>query len=220
MPISTYKSIKCIRPRDSSTDFLDHIGYIFKENYILINPDDESHLQAIKILEQLERPSLIVFLGHGTSSSLHSAKSDTYEQKNFITKDHNHLFANHNVLFLACRSEQFISKLHGYRSIVGFGNIISSREELWNELEYTGQYRELEDEEISIFNGSYVDAIKKCLELLFSEKIKFQQLSTYICFFLNKEINKILRNKSLKNKIELSKLLFELRNEIKQLNEN
>ncbi|QQT24501.1 hypothetical protein [Sphingobacterium spiritivorum] len=218
MPISSYKAIKCIRPKDSSTDFLDPIGHIFGENYILIEPADSYHDGTLDLLKQLEKTSLIVFLGHGTSSSLHSARSEGYEQKDFITKEHNQYFANHNVLFLACRSSDFILKLNGYRSIIGFGNIISSRAEISQEAEYTGKFRQLEDEEISLFNESYVFAIKNALDLLFAGKLQFRQLSKYISFFLNKAINKVLRDKSLKNRIELSRLLFELRNDMKQLN--
>jgi len=217
MPSSSYKSFFCIRPKDNTTDFLDPIGTLFGENYFVIADNEESHLKVLSILEGLSPTSLIIFLGHGTSSSLHSAKSETFATRDFITKDHNSFFANHNVIFLACRSEQFISKLNGYRNIVGFGNIISSRPEISDEAEITGQFRQLEDEEIDIFNQSYVYAIRETLGLLLSETIIFSQVSNYISFFINKCLNKVLRDHSLKNRVELATLLFEFRNEMKYL---
>src|SRR5690606_29161148 len=124
-----------------------------------------------------QQTSLIVFLGHGDSVSLHSGTSELYEQKKFITKSENYLFEKHNAIFLSCRSDQFISKLTGYRNIIGFGNIISSREEIAQEAEFTGSFRELENSDIENFNQSYVYAIKSTLELLLAGKIRFSQVS-------------------------------------------
>src|SRR5690554_1278344 len=102
MPIKSYKSIKCIRPKDSTTDFLDPIGNLFRKDYIVIGDNDQEHMSIISLLSKLEPTSLIIFLGHGTSTSLYSASSRSYKQQNFITKDHNYLFNKHNTLFLAC----------------------------------------------------------------------------------------------------------------------
>jgi|GEM_PF-694345 len=217
MPISNYKSIICLRPRDKTTDFLDSIGHLFGESYFVIEDNDYAHISTTSKLETLQQPSLIVFLGHGDSSSLHSASSDRYRQKNFITKEHSYLFSKHNALLLACRSDQFISKISGYQNIIGFGNIISSREEVAQEAEYTGEFRKIDDKDIEEFNQSYVCAIKNTLELLLSGKVKFSQVAGYISFFINKRINLILKNKSYDNRKEVARLLFEFRNEIKHL---
>lgn len=217
MPISSYKSILCIRPKDNTTNFLDPIGSLFGDNYLIIDDNEESHHDVISVLKNLVSTSLIIFLGHGTSFSLHSAKSESFEQRDFITKDHNLFFTNHNVIFLSCRSEQFIRTLNGYRNIIGFGNIISSRHEITHDAEISGRFRQLEEEEIDRFNQSYVYAIRSTLDLLFSGKIIFSQVANYISFFINKCINKVLRDHILKNRIELATLLFEFRNDLTYL---
>jgi len=217
MPSSIYKSFLCLRPKDNTTDFLNPIGHLFGENYLVIDDNEESHHEALSRLESLKPTSLIIFLGHGTSFSLHSAKSAVFEQRDFITKDHNSVFASHNVILLACRSEQLISKLSGYRNMIGFGNIISSRHEIAHDAEITGKFRQLEDQEIDTFNQSYVYAVSSTLDLLFAGKIIFSQVSNYISFFINKCINKVLRDHTLRNRIELATLLFEFRNDMKYL---
>lgn len=217
MPSSSYKSLLCLRPKDDTTSFLAPIGNLFGENCFVVDDNEDSHNAALSKLKELQPTSLVIFLGHGTSFSLYSAKSATFEQRDFITKDHNSSFAGHNVIFLACRSEQLISKLNGYQNIIGFGNIISSRHEIAHDAEITGKFRELKDEDIERFNESYVHAISSTLELLFSGKIVFSQVSNYISFFINKCINKVLRDHNLKNRIELSTLLFEFRNDMKYL---
>jgi hypothetical protein len=217
MPSSSYKSVLCLRPQDDTTNFLAPIGYLFGENYIIIDDNEGSHNEALQKLTELQPTSLVIFLGHGTSFSLYSAKSATFEQRNFITKDHNSSFVGHNVILLACRSEQLILKLNGYNNIIGFGNIISSRHEITHDAELTGHFRKLEDEEIEIFNASYVHAVSSALELLLSDKIVFSQVSNYISFFINKCINQVLRNHNLQNRLELSTLLFEFRNDMKYL---
>lgn len=217
MPISTYKSLLCIRPKNITTDFLDPIGNIFGHQYFIIDDNDEAHAKALSTIEALKDTSLIVFLGHGCSTSLYSANTENYLQKNFIDSSHSKLFYKHNVLFLACRSEQFISRISDFKNIIGFGNIISSREEIVAEADATGVFRELEDYEIEMFNNFYVTAVKKTFELLLSEKIQFKQVASYISFFINKSIQSVLKDKTLKNRIELAQLLFEFRNEIKYL---
>ncbi|MFC0316945.1 hypothetical protein [Olivibacter oleidegradans] len=217
MAINAQNSLLCIRPKDLTTDFLDPIGDIFGDKYIIVDDNDEAHASALSRLQQLHPASIIIFLGHGSSTCLHSAKTESYKQRDFITKDNNDIFVNNNVLLLTCRSEQLISRFNGYKDIIGFGNIISSREEISQEAEETGKFRTLEDNEIETFNKSFVYAIRTSFELLLSEKIAFSQIPQYISFFINKCINNILRDQSFKNRIELARLLFEFRNEMKHL---
>ena len=42
----------------------------------------------------------------------------------------NHYLEGHDVVLLSCRSNEFIKKIHTASSLIGFGNIISSIQEL------------------------------------------------------------------------------------------
>lgn len=212
-----YTNILCIHPKDDTTNFLNPLGKIFGDNYRIIEDNDKSHTDILQLIESFTKKSLIVFLGHGRTHGLSSSSTENFPSKVFIdiTKANN-LFKKHDVLLLACRSSEFIGKIALiYNTIIGFGNIISSLEEASNEAQYeTGIYRDLEQIDIDYFNKSYTDAISKSFILALKGKIKFNQLPSYISYFLNKSINLILRQSNKKNRIDVAKLLFEFRNEM------
>lgn len=214
---SSYSNIICIHPKDMTTDFLSPIGEIFKSNYQIVEDNDESHAKVLLLIESYSEKSLIVFLGHGHTFGLSGSSTENFPSKVFIDKiKANKLFVNHDVLLLSCKSSEFIGNINSaYNSIIGFGNILSSLGEVSNEAEYeTGLYRNLQQEDIDYFNKSYIDAISKSFILVFQNKIKFNQIPSYISCFLNKSINFILRQKDKENRIEVAKLLFEFRNEM------
>lgn len=210
-----YNQIICIHPKDFSTDFLKPIGELFEGNYYIIEDNEESHLHILLQIKELIGKCLIVFLGHGSSSGLTSASGNLYSKRTFVDKIiANDIFISHDIFLLCCNSSDFIKQLHTYNSIIGFGNILSSKEEVTIEAEYTGIFRDLTDDDISRYNESYVYAIKATFSLLLKRKITFKQLKDYIEYFINKEIGKILLDKEKSNRLEVSKLYFELRNEM------
>ena len=214
---NTYSNIICLHPKDKSTDFLKYLGEIFGSNYRIIEDNKESHKEILLLIESFTAKSLVVFLGHGHSHSLSSANTENFQSQIFIDAlNANKLFKNHDVLLLACRSSEFIGKINLINSsLIGFGNILSSTDEVALEAEYeTGIYRNLEQEDINFFNETYVDAISKTFILLFNNKIKFNQMPRFISYFLNKSINIILRETNKKNRVDVAKLLFEFRNEM------
>ncbi len=99
--------------------------------------------------------------------------------------------------------------------MIGFGNILSSMEELSIEAENaTGIYRNLNEKDFENFNSSYINAIICSINLFLSNKINFEQIYQYIEFFINKDILSVLKNKEKDNRLEVSKLLFEFKNEM------
>ncbi|MDI6047026.1 hypothetical protein [Flavobacterium yafengii] len=214
---SDYSNIICIHPKDNTTDFLKPLGEIFHVNYLIVEDNEEAHAEILLLIESFTEKSLVVFLGHGHTYGLASSNTESFTTQVFIdiTKA-NKLFTNHDVLLLACRSSEFIGNINSvYNSIVGFGNILSSLDEVSNEALYeTGFYRNLEQLDIDYFNKSYIDAISKSFMLVFENKIKFNQISSYISYFLNKSINLILRQMNKENRVEVARLLFEFRNEM------
>lgn len=214
---NVYSNIICIHPKDKTTDFLKPLGEIFESNYKVIEDNDKSHTDILQLIESFTKKSLIVFLGHGHTHGLSSSSTENFPSKVFIDITiANNLFKKHDVLLLACRSSEFIGKIDlAYNTIIGFGNILSSLEEVSNEAEYeTGIYRNLEQINIDYFNKSYTEAILKSFILVFKGKIKFNQLPSYISYFLNKSINLILKQSNKENSVEVAKLLFEFRNEM------
>ena len=205
-----------IHALDETTSFLSIFAKHFKENFFTINPNKESVEDSIKYLEEIPSKSIIIFLGHGHSSGLYTPQSDGFQKEIFINSEiANHIFKNHEVLLLSCNSNQFITKVTGFKSIIGFGNILSSKEELQIEAEHeTGIYRNLSIHDIEYFNDSYCGAIINALKSLNSGIYKFTDIPKIIEFSINQKINETLLNKDIENRKEIAKLLFEFRNEM------
>lgn len=213
---SGYKNIVLIHSIDDSTAFLNCFKELAPDGYLLVEPNDESIHNVIEKVKSIQPLSLIIFLGHGHSFGLSSPKSETYKERIIINAViGNNIFNKHDVLLLSCKSAEFIKHLNTYNSIIGFGNIISSLKEVTDEADYvTGKFRDLSADDIDYFNQSYVKAIMTSLTLLINMKITFGGLPQWISYFINKEINLVLRQRDKHNRIEIATLLFEFRNEM------
>ena len=170
----------------------------------------------IELMKVTPDNSTLVFLGHGHSSGLYSPESNNFAKKIIIdVKLGDEIFKNKDIILLSCNSNQYIRKIKKFNKIIGFGNILSSMTEVSIEAEYsTGNYRNINDVDIDFFNRTYTEAIIHVLKELMEDKITFEDIPKSIEFYINIEINKTLLNKSLKNRIEISQLLFEFRNEM------
>lgn len=210
-----YKKICIVHALDDSTEFLSSIGNLVPEEYIIAEPEDEAIKELLDYLKLLEQTSLIIFLGHGHSSGLYCSHAHIAGRRTMVNGTvGNNIFKNHDVLLLSCKSSEFIQQLTTCRSIIGFGNILSSLEEVENEERNVGKSRVLSEADISSFNHYYVDAIIKSLDLLIKNKINFKSLPKWISYFINKSINIVLREKEKDNRKDVARLLFDFRNEI------
>lgn len=213
--LEPYKSICCIHSLDQSTKFLESFKDIVPDSYIVIDTSEDSLQNVIEKVKSLEPISLILFLGHGHSRGIYCPVLEGLEKRIFIDiKMGEEMFRNHDLILLSCKSADFIQSLSSYNGAIGFGNIISSPEESSAEAEYTGKYRDLAEDDIHYFNNSYVNAIAKCFKFLIQGNILFREMPDYISFYINKEINLILRQKNKANKTEVATLLFEFRNDM------
>lgn len=201
---------------DDSTSFLSVFQKEFQEDFFVIEPNKESVDNSIKFLQQIPENSTVVFLGHGHSTGLYTPESNVFEKYTFVNESiGNDLFVNKKVILLSCRSNEFISKIPSAEEIIGFGNILSSHEEMIIEADLvTGHFRDLSNVDINYFNNSYCTAIINALHNYKKCTHNFKQLPTLIEFYLNQKINETLLGKSTKNRVELAKLLFEFRNEM------
>lgn len=205
-----------IHALDESTSFLSVFQEEFQENFFVIEPNKESVDNSLKFLQSIPENSIVVFLGHGHSNGLNTPESNVFETYTFIDKSNvNELFKNKKVILLSCRSSGFISKITLAEEIIGFGNIISSTEEMRIEADLeTGHFRDLSKEDICYFNYSYCFAIINALNNYLKGSCSFKQLPTLIEYYINQKINETLLNKVIKNRVEIARLLFEFRNEM------
>jgi hypothetical protein len=213
--MNNYKTIIILHALDSSTHFLSEFKEEFNSYYHVFTTNRASISQAKTLIGDLKPKSLIVFLGHGSSSGLYEPdSSDDYENYFLDATWGNHYFDDHDVFLLSCRSNEYIKKLYKTNFSVGFGNIISSKIEVDLHNKNSDEKKTLNEDEINQFNSIYVRSSIKIIKRLVENKINFHDIPKYFRFYLNKEINIILLNKENNNRIELSRLLFEFRNEI------
>ena len=201
---------------DDSTSFLSVFQKEFQEDFFVIEPNKELVDNSIKFLQKIPENSTVVFLGHGHSTGLYTPESNVFEKYTFINESiGNDLFVNKKVILLSCRSNAFICKITSAEEIIGFGNILSSPEEMRIEADLeTGLFRDLSKDDIDYFNISYCSAIINTLHNYKKGLYNFKQLPALIEFYINQKINETLLDKSRKNRVELAKLLFEFRNEM------
>lgn len=202
--------ILIVHALDETTQFLLPFKEEFSEFYWEIKADHSNIQDTLNKISQKPKNSVIVFLGHGHSTGLYAPND---RDNIFIDKDKgNELFINKNILLLSCNSNQFIEKLETYKHIIGFGDILSSMEEVRIRSENEANIC-ISDEDIKWFNDTYIQSIIKTLRHLLKGQIEFSEVAKYIEFYINKEINQILRDKTM-NRKERAKLLFEFKNEM------
>lgn len=204
--------ILIVHALDETTQFLLPFKEEFPEFYWEVKVDSSNIQDTLNKITQKSENSIIVFLGHGHSNGLYAPNN---RDNIIIDKDiANKIFTNKNVLLLSCNSNQFIEKLETYKQIIGFGDILSSMEEVRIRSEFEVNKRDIDDEDIKWFNNIYIQSIIKSLKHLLKGQIEFNEVAKYIEFYINKEINKILRNKTVINRKERARLLFEFKNDM------
>jgi len=213
--MNEYNQIIIIHAVDNSTLFLDKFKEEFSEYYFSFHSNKESVIKAKYILGELNPKSLIIYLGHGSSFGLYVPDENHLYENLFVDVNWgNVFFEEHDIILLSCKSNEYISKIYKSNLSIGFGNIISSYDELKIYNDKNEIKKSLNVDEINLFNKIYIECSITIIRYLISNKISFIDIPKYFRFILNKEINKILLNKENENRVELSRMLFEFRNEI------
>lgn len=213
--MNDYKGILVLHAVDSSTFFLNNFEKEFNDYYLSFDSTKESILKAKNLLGDLHPKSLIIYLGHGSSSGLYEPDENHLYEKFFLDVTWgNHYFEDHDILLLSCKSNDYTNKVYTPNFSLGFGNIISSEEELKIHNEKNDIKKKLSIDEINLFNEIYIKISIKVIKNLINGLISFDNISKHFNFLINQEINKILLDKKNENRVELSRMLFEFRNEI------
>lgn len=213
--MNDYKGILVLHAVDSSTLFLNSFEKEFSNYYFSFDSTKDSILKAKNLLGDLNPKSLIIYLGHGSSSNLYEPDENHLYEKIFLDVTWgNHYFEDHDILILSCKSNEYTNKIYTSNFSLGFGNIISSEEELKIHNEKNDIKKKLSVDEINLFNEIYIRISIQIVKGLINNTIRFNNIYKYFNFLINQEINKILLDKNYENRLELSRMLFELRNEI------
>lgn len=210
-------SIHIIHALDSTTGFLSVFKKYFNNHYFTIEPTIESLNESLSFFERLPEECVVVFLGHGHSTGLYSPQSDLFKKELFINVEKANKFFNKRiVILLTCNSNQFIEKITNYKYIIGFGNILSSMQEVISEGDVsTGIFRNLSKEDLEFFNDSYCYALVKALKKFELGLYNYGDIPKLIEYFINQSIIETLLKKEICNRVEIAKLLYEFRNEMK-----
>lgn len=213
--MNDYKEILMLHAVDNSTLFLKTFEKEFSDYYVSFDSTKESVLMAKNKLGDLTPKSLIIFLGHGSSFGLYEPDETHKYEKLFLDVNWgNHYLEDHDVLLLSCRSSEYLNKIYQSNFSLGFGNIISSEEELRIHNKKNDITKKLSVNEINSFNEIYIKISIKIIRTLIDHVISFDKIYKYFNFLINQEINTILLDKKNENRVELSRMLFEFRNEI------
>ncbi len=213
--MSNYNKILILHALDSTTAFLSVFKDEFEDLYFSFDSSKDSINDAKALLGDLVPKSLIIYLGHGSSSGLYDPDdSNTYEKYFLDATWGNHYFDEHDIFLLSCKSKDYVKKIYKSNFSLGFGNIISSKFELDKHNEHNDQQLSLDESDISKFNDIYINASIGVIRRLISNEINFFDIPKHLKFLINKEINNLLLDKNDKKRIQMSKLLFDFRNEL------
>jgi hypothetical protein len=213
--MNNYYKILILHALDKSTNFLSVYKDEFKDYYFSFNSEPESINRAKILLGDLEKKSLIIYLGHGNSSGLYEPdESHAYEKYFLDAPWGNHYFDEHDIFLLSCKSNEYIKKIYKANSAVGFGNIISSKFELDHYNESGAVKIPLKKTDIDRFNEIYVNSSIKVIKKLVNNEICFFDVPKYLRFMINFEINQLLLDKQNSDRFHFSRLLFDFRNEL------
>uniref|UniRef100_UPI004048FFB0 hypothetical protein n=1 Tax=Fulvivirga sp. TaxID=1931237 RepID=UPI004048FFB0 len=212
--MNNYDKILILHALDQSTNFLSVYEAEFKDYYFSFNSEQASINRAKNLLGELESKSLIIYLGHGSSSGLYEPDDSHSYEKYFLDATWgNHFFDEHDIFLLSCKSNDYIKKIYKSNSSIGFGNIISSKSELDNYNENNCPSIPLLESDIDRFNKIYVNASIKVVKKLVNNEIYFFDVPKYLRFMINSNINQLLLDKKNSNRLHFSRLLFDFRNE-------
>lgn len=217
--------ILIIHPQDSTTDFLQGItNFLFdkygEQRFVFHRPGiGEIEAQSCRsLIEQMPLSSFILFIGHGSSSSLMGARTHRITENILIHRDHLSLFERKNVMFLSCRSSDFL-KNRGISGI-GFGDIITDMSEVISRREHeTNAYRypkgDITEEDIRKSNELLVDIVKRSLNDYLIEELSLFNLHFRLKLRFNKAIFNLIGENKPSHTRWVANLLLETKTEMK-----
>jgi len=135
-----YDKILCIFPKDQTTDFLNPIPTLIEEyigdrfELFRIDSSDESYQLALYKMQNYPEGSLILYLGHGSSTGFHCLlQSEGIDVVNciFLNAQNIQRIQGKSIFALSCNSSSFLSSHHKKSKLfswLGFGDLPTENE--------------------------------------------------------------------------------------------
>ncbi|RYE59521.1 MAG: hypothetical protein EOP48_00595 [Sphingobacteriales bacterium] len=216
-------AIHIIFPQDPTTAFLRPVveqairAGATQDQVVLyeLEPNDDSHSVCKEALRNIAEGSTIVFLGHGSSTSLSGAKGAGYHMREFITSNDRHLFNGKIVVLFSCRSNDFIKRLdNNFISAIGFGDMPTDWEEIMSAREFEiGSYLGITEDLIVTFREALIRIFSTSLVQSIRESKTAGELSLLIKLLLNKELTNASYEARKTGNYALCDLLYEMKHE-------
>lgn len=215
--MQTFKTV-IIFPEDDSVEFLrpivDYSLSVFQDITLFV-PANNRYLEIDDDVE------LVIFLGHGTSSTLFGSLLDNGEKSIFLdVVNASRLFADLSVMLLSCKSMDFIKNIKRnvqLTSFLGFGDMPTD----WKHIEYI---RESNSEFLDGFEETHLEFYKGVLVNAFINGIRlFHINNTFRAMYLgmhqviNAALSEVIIEKNWPKFIKtyLIELFLELKADIK-----
>ena len=214
--------ILCIRPLDTTTNFLQRIGKRLASTFpgytefFEIEPSDGSHDVCLKKITSLSESGLLIFLGHGTNEYLQGAVARNtgnagYQKKEFISEHNIALLKNRKIFCLSCHSANGLGAMacaNGARAFLGFGDLPTEL----NEFEGKKPIQRI----VNDFKGIIQETVREGLIYGINNNVTFSQLVSYLKLLLNrKHAEIILVHKDKRDRRALADLILEMKTQIK-----
>lgn len=154
----------------------------------------------------------IIYLGHGTSNELNTNNGID----NIITVyDAKRMFKGKKVILLSCFSSKFLDNLHNQFDVaIGFGNILSSRDELIHQSVEYYKYKHDDFKSIDIFIEKLVSLFKDSIIEAYILNYTFLQLFNSLKLRINKTVSQSSLSRDKTDRL-IGELMFKLKNEMK-----
>ncbi|MDQ3192757.1 MAG: hypothetical protein M3Q58_14275 [Bacteroidota bacterium] len=207
-----------IFPKDGTTDFLEEIiDYLKNQTKAIITVHRINDLEQqldfkSNIGDFIPINSNVLFIGHGTSSSLRGPVVPLNSFGPFFSESELSLFKTHRIILLTCRSSDYLKKYgkeSGLKAGIGFPNLITDYYEIIYP-EDPHRVTGLAESEIILFRNVLVDIVKFSLEEFINGNLSFFQLYKRIKLRSQKALIKFYNRNHDKGKLPYGKMLYDL----------
>lgn len=208
----------CIFPEDETTFFLKPLYNLLKSSenidcYSFNTYEDEVLNMKLKSeLEELEKESFFIFLGHGASHSVYGSPIKD-SRTTFLTKEEIDKYEC-QLCFISCRSADLLNKKG---NSIGFGNIPTDYEmDVLAMREHDVNYLSgINVNDIENFKKIFIEVLRSSFILWFSFKeLSLFKLNSFFRLFINKKICELLLSKDVNNYRGIANILYELKEEL------
>ncbi|WP_432671109.1 hypothetical protein [Flavobacterium sp. SM2513] len=209
-----------IHPDDATTKFLTPITDILREvlgdKLILLEPSQDSapsNEELSKIIDEYENVETVIFMGHGSRSSLHGGTSNENEQHElFNFKNASRFLTNKNFICLSCWSVHFVYGLEGIKSSISFGNLPTTWKDITEARSISkNAYQNYTEKSIEIYQYELVNAFALGLKNGLGSSVSLKNIYNFIKLLINKAISKLVKEKSNLDQLLAARQLYILK---------